>query len=127
MALTAAQISYIRDMSGDDTQDSSSAYEVSDATLQAIYDDSAQGNSDLDKTVVYVLRRRVGKAARLFGKSGELGYTEQQQQKFENLKGLLADWEARLGMTGGILRAGLLYHHLDYTDDDADADAESNE
>lgn len=115
MALTAAQLSYIRDNSGDDLPDNAGtpAYEVSDATIQAIYDDSTMGASDLDKTVVYVIRMRWGKAARYVSLSGEFG-NAQHNQKFEQLERLLKYWEGVTGLGGvGILTTGILDLELD--------------
>lgn len=126
-ALTTAQKEYLRDMSGDDRTDSDGAYEVSDASLQVIYDDADQGASDLDRTVVYVLRRRRAKAARLTDSTGEY-QRDMQRQKFLNLGELLEEAERRAGMTAGTLTTGLYDHHLDMNRADVVADAtETNE
>ncbi len=124
MALTDVQKSYIRDNSGDDTLDNATvpAYEVSDTTLQAIYDDTAQGNGDLNKTVYYAILRRWGKAARMVGLSGEFG-NAQHNQKFEQLERLLKLWGGITGLGGGTVTAGLLHLRLDYSYDDMVADA----
>ena len=122
MPLSQAQIGYIRDAVGDDVADNDGDYLLNDATLQTIYADATQGNSGLDRTIVYALRRMVGKTARKFGRSGEY-QNEQQQQWHEHLRDLLKEWEARAGVGGGTLAGGLLALRLDYTDDDVTADA----
>lgn len=96
MALSAAQLEYIRDNAGDDL----TPYEVSDVSVQAIYDDATQGASDLNATVVFVLRRRLGKAARLVTLSGEFG-SSQHNQKYEQIARLLKYWENYTGIGGG--------------------------
>lgn len=124
MALTADERVYIRDMSGDDTADSDGNYEVSDVALQTIYDDAAQGNSDLNRTVYFVIRRRLGKAARLVNKTGQY-QNDMHRQKFENLKELLALWSDLTGLGKGTLTSGILAMRLDYNDDDLTTDAQA--
>lgn len=62
MALTAAEEAYIRENAGD----SGITPKLADATLQAIYDDAEQGNSDLDRTVYFAIRRLYAIAVREF-------------------------------------------------------------
>lgn len=115
MALSADQLSYIRDNSGDDTLDSAGAYEVPDTTIQAIYDDDDTGDEDLNRTVFYVIRRRLGKAARLVSLSGEFG-NAQHNQKFENLRKLLALWSSITGIeivTSGTLTMATISTGID--------------
>lgn len=99
MALTTAQIEYIRDNAGD-FQDADP--EVSSASIQVIYDDPEQGNGSLNKTIVWLLRRLVGKTARHITKSDSEGRTEQLEQLHEHYKELLAYWETLTGMSGGL-------------------------
>ena len=99
MPLSADQKAYIRDNAGDYQ---SADYEVSDATLQVIYDDTEQGNGSLNRTIVWLLRRLVGLTARHITKSDTEGRTEQLEQLHEHYKGLLAYWEGLTGMSGGL-------------------------
>lgn len=109
MTLTTAQKEYVRDNSGDDLE----PYEISDASIQAIYDDATQGNSDLDRVIVFVLRRRLGKAARMVSLSGEFG-SAQHNQKYEQIERLIQRWEGMTGLGGsGILSAGVLNLGID--------------
>lgn len=54
---TAADLAYVRDNIGDTE---SSAYKLSNATLDAIYASSTQGNGSLNDTVYFALLRLVG-------------------------------------------------------------------
>lgn len=96
MALSTTEKAYIRDNTGDNE---SSAYKLSDATLQAIYDDATQGGSDLDKTVYYALRRLVGIYAREVDSvtSPQTGLSYAASQRFKNAQKLLELWG---GITG---------------------------
>jgi hypothetical protein len=109
--LTAAQKSYLRDMSGDDCAE----YLVSDITLQEIYDDTAQGASDLGYTLVWMLRRIVGKKAKLVGQTNiDTGNNQQLQQSYEHYKELLAYYERMYGLTNfGSITPGVLSLGLD--------------
>lgn len=114
--LTADELSYIRDVIGDHTLNKNGVYELPDLTLQAIYDSTAQGNSDLSTTIVYALRRLVGRTARLVATSGNV-QDEQRQQWHEHLRELLKTWEAITGLTpsGGSLVVGEIGLGLDAT------------
>lgn len=102
-SLTASQVNYLRDMIGDDGQDNSGAYELSDVVLQEIYDDTAQGNGQLDHTIVWALRRRYGRAINLVTKtSGENSAV--LNQKTESIRRLLDYWEGVIGIAGGQTR-----------------------
>lgn len=103
-ALTAAQVNYLRDMIGDDGQDNSGAYELSDVVLQEIFDDTAQGNNALDLTIVWALRRRYGRAINLVSKSGASGDSAALNQKPEQIRKLLDYWEGVTGSAGGQTR-----------------------
>lgn len=112
-ALTADEIEYIRAFSGDDCVE----YEVSDVLLQKLHDRAETtvcGCSDpLDVDVVLVLRIRVAKAAKLFTETTVDGVNKAVSQKFDHLKALLAEWEARCGMAGGVIGTGVLDQQLD--------------
>lgn len=62
MALTATQLSYIRENTGDN----STTPKLTTASLQAIYDDANEGNGDLKHTVYYALVRLYALAVREF-------------------------------------------------------------
>lgn len=99
MTLTTDQKAYIRDNSG---APSDGDYAISDATLQTIYDDAEQGNSSLNRTIVWALRRLVGKTAKKITKSDTEGRTENLEQLHDHFKALLAQWESIAGMSGGL-------------------------
>lgn len=103
MALSAAELAYIRDNTGDNS-DVVSALKLSDATLQAIYDDAAQGNSDLDRTVYFTLRRLVGIYAREVDSltSPQTGFSYAASQRFNNVRKLLDIWGGITGLAVGI-------------------------
>lgn len=101
MALTAAQIAFVRDNSGDDDANNAGVYELSDERIEEIYNDTTQGNSDLSRTVVFVLRRRLGKAINNMSKSSETG-SVQLNQKPEQIRWLLKYWEGLTGLSGGL-------------------------
>jgi hypothetical protein len=100
MALTAAQIAYIRSCIGNVKADSAGAYEVTAANLQAIYDDTEQGNGDLNTTIVWALRWRWGMAINDTATYSDLG-TNALNQKPAQIKKLLDYWEGVTGMAGG--------------------------
>jgi len=124
LTLTSDQIAYIRDNAGDYVQDSDNAYILADATLDAIYLNVSWGNYDLDRCVVFALRRLRARMAQRFATSSSgTGYTEQQQQIFEHYGLLLDEWEERTGLATGQIRTGLLLQHLDYDVNDLTTDA----
>jgi hypothetical protein len=94
MAMTAAQKAFVRDATGDHRTDNAStpAYDLADATLDAIYDDATQGDSNLTRTIVWALRRRWARAINAVDLSGEFGNAS-HSQKQEQLKKLLDYWE----------------------------------
>ncbi|MDZ4764488.1 MAG: hypothetical protein SGI73_08045 [Chloroflexota bacterium] len=106
--LTIDQIASVRAATGDTI----SPYDVTDAQLQTIYDDPAAANSDLARLHVYVLRRRLGKAANLVALGGD-GANTAYQQRFAQLGLLLAYWERLTALDGGALSAGTLMLDLD--------------
>ena len=90
----------MRDAIGDHKQDNASAYDLSDATLDAIYDDADQGSSDLTLTIVWALRRRWARAINAVNLSGEFGNAS-HGDKQKQIKTLLDYWEGVAGITGG--------------------------
>lgn len=114
--LTADQIEYLRAITGDDCV----PYDVSDVLLQKLWDRS--GDSECG-TTVELLRIRVAKAAKLVNQSNESGQSRSSSQKYTQLRESLRDWEARCGMSGGVLEMGTLDLRLDTDDDDTEWDA----
>jgi hypothetical protein len=95
MPLSDAEISYIRDNSGDDEV----TYKVSDATLQLIYNDTALGNTNLNRTVYYVILRLLGKAAKAVDKSNEVdSLSLSSSQWYDHLEKQLALWGSITGI-----------------------------
>lgn len=115
--LTPAQLTRIRQETGDTVQDNDGDYWVSNEDLEAIFDDSAQGAGDLDLTIYYTLRRLRGIFSRLYASTSDQS-TEQKQQRYEHVREMLAEYEARVGLRGGSLTTGFIGLGLDYTEDD---------
>jgi hypothetical protein len=112
--LTAADITWLRAMSGDDCE----PYEVSDALMQVLYDDA---ESDKPTSVAYILRVRVARAAKLVSQSNSASSESHSfNQKFEHLMRLLKEWELRAGVAGSKLSIGSLSLNIDQLDDDGD-------
>lgn len=108
--LSAALLTRLRMLSGGVVGTSEKDY-LTDAQLQAEY---TEAGNDFDKTVVLVLRLRVGMTATYTAATTDIGTTEQRNQRHEHLKGLLAEWEARTGMGGGYAQIGIMSLGLDY-------------
>lgn len=119
--LTAEQLEHIRAMSGDDC---GPEYEVSDIRIQYLYDTFGtaaplcMSQDPLGNTIVWVLRQRVRKAAKLFNEDGENG-TRAVSQKYDHLKEQLKDAEAECGY-GPVITVGRLSLGLDTTCEDVD-------
>lgn len=109
--MTAAEIEYIRAITGDDC----TPYELSDTFLQTLWDRSL---FDECLTTVEVLRVRVAKAAKLVNQSNESGQSISSSQMFSQLKSMLNDWEDRCGVSGGVLEIGTFDLRLDTDDED---------
>jgi len=107
--LTVAQLTEIRDGIGD----TCSPYDVSDVTLQALYDDAARANGSIDCVKAYALRSRYGATVNLVPISGELGNI-QVNQKHTQIKALMDFWAGICGIGGaGGLTAGAIDLGLD--------------
>lgn len=100
MSMTAAQILTIRRRVGDNNTDNATppAYELSDTVLNAIYDDSTLGDSDIDRTTVWAIVERLGMAVNHVSSSGELS-SKQHNQKYEQLERLLDKWLTLTGIS----------------------------
>lgn len=102
--LTAAEITNIRMQSGDLCLD----YDVTDEYMQWIHDNLAStaplclSSVPNGSDIVWVIRARLAKAVALFDEEGE-GGSRSVSQKFTHLEKLLATWEARCGMDGGVV------------------------
>jgi hypothetical protein len=105
--LTSDQIAAVRAQTGDRI----SPYDVSDAQLQALYDDPNAAGGDLDRLTVFALRRRLGAASSLIALGA--GIDAAYQQRFAHLTALLAYWEQKTGLDGGSLASGALSLGLD--------------
>lgn len=109
--LTATQITRLRKMTGDTN---TSEPDLTDAELQAEYD---LAESDMDVAAVYILRLRMGMAAKLTDVShseGEGSTSEQRSQRRKAIQDLLAYYEGVTGMFGGgELQAGVISLGLD--------------
>ena len=74
--------------------------EISDAVIDAIYDSTAQGNSDMSRTTYYVLLRLLGIASIAVDKSAEvdsLGLSS--SQRFDHIRDtLLPLWGSITGL-----------------------------
>jgi len=122
MALTTDELAYIRESSGD--TDTASP-DVSDAKIQWIYGNSAQGDGDLDKTVYYVIRRRLAKyATDVESATTPQTGTSYSASKYSQLRNLLDIWAGITGLPGsgglntGSLSTGVISLGLDTTEDD---------
>ena len=106
MALTAAQITSLRQRTGDTNTANPN---VDDATLDL---DFTEAEEDLDDTTVLVLRRLVGIYATGVDQSLDLN-SEQKSQRFKQTMQLLNMWEARTGDTGTLIKTGALDMNID--------------
>lgn len=102
---TAADLAYVRDNIGDTA---SSDYKLSNATLDAIYASATQGNSDLDRTIYFALRRLVGIYSRELDSltSPQTGMSYAASQRFANARKLLELWGDITGLGGSGVTMG---------------------
>lgn len=114
MALSAAEYLELRDLTGGRTTTNDKDH-LTDAELQAVYDNRA--GSDWDLAVVYVLRRRLGMAAVYIDKSMDLN-SESLNQRYANMEKLLARAEKTAGVSGGSLSVGVIDLNIDTDYDD---------
>ena len=88
MALTTAQITHIRNNTGDTDTASPN---LDDTYLQYLYDND--GDSDLDQTIYYAVRALLGIAAQKVSTSNSrTGDSKSSQQWFEHLQSLEKTW-----------------------------------
>ena len=93
MAMTTAQRATVR------RRTSATTTEISDAELDAIYDDTAQGNSSLDYTTFYVLRDLRGIVAGAVDVSNQVDEMSiKSSQRWDHVEKLYLDWGMLLGL-----------------------------
>jgi len=112
MTLSVTQYTRLRDLTGGRTTTNDKDH-LNDTELQAEYDDAGSW----DAAVVYVLRRRIGMTAVYVDKSMDLN-SESLNQRYQNMEKLLKQAEARAGMAGGSLQAGVIDLNIDTDYDD---------
>jgi hypothetical protein len=110
--LSAAEISRLRDQIGDPANNPYA--HLDDDALNAEY---TEADDDIDTTIVFCLRRRVGLSAKWTDRSAEFN-SEQRKQRFDNLIWLLKYWETKTGLGGAKLQVGLFDTDLDADIDD---------
>lgn len=110
MAMTSSQLAYVKRYAGS---------VLDDATLNAIFDSTIEGNSDVDRTVYYALLTRYTDAWNAINETNPVtGFTIQEEAKFQHLKDLLNDWGMRVGISGGSITSGVLNLGIDSTCED---------
>jgi len=117
--LSPTQLARIRRQSGD----TGTPPDIADADIQAIYDDTDLGNSNIDRTTYYVIRDRKAKAATdiltLSDSGSGMSYSN---AKYNNLSKMLEDWGKVVGITpqptAGTLVMGSIGLDIDTTCDD---------
>jgi hypothetical protein len=110
--LTADQKTDLRQLTGMEC----TPYDIADTVVQTLYDRAyALGEDTLTTeaiTVVSILERLWGQARIKVDQNGEL-QTEMRSQYFLNIEKMLKRWEAKAGMSGGIISAGTISLGLD--------------
>lgn len=119
--LTADEITDIRFVCGAENEEV-----LSDPVIQAQYDlataDAPESAFILPYTYVYLLRRLWAYQRIRTNRTTTHGDKQERQQIVDNSKALLDYWEGKAGLAGGSMRTGVLYQHIDYTQDDFDAE-----
>lgn len=116
-ALTIAQIARLRKLTGDTDSD---AYDLEDSELQDEYDDNG---GDFNLTIVSVLRQRLALHLGRYDTSfsdGQGTSSESRSQEVAAIERLLAYWEGRTGVAGGLsgtLQSGVITLGLDQDDE----------
>lgn len=111
--LTIAQIARLRKLTGDTDADD---YDLEDSELQDEYDDN---DSDFNLTIVSALRQRLALAMGRYDTSfsdGQGTSSESRSQEVAAIERMLAYWEGRLGIAGGLsgtLQSGTISLGLD--------------
>lgn len=102
---TAADLAYVRDNIGDTE---SSAYKLSNATLDAIYASSTQGNGSLNDTVYFALLRLVGIYSREVDSitSPQTGLSYSSSKRYDNTVKQFERWGRITGRGGSGVTMG---------------------
>lgn len=115
MPMTTAQRATVR------RRTSATAAEMSDAVLDAIYDDTTLGNNSLDRTTYYTLVEMLGVVASAVDKSNEVdSMSIKSSQRWEHLYKLLDYWGSITGLAvlvdAGIVEGGIAAPCGEYID-----------
>lgn len=111
--LTIAQIARLRKLTGDTDADD---YDLQESELQAEYEDNGE---DFNLTIVSVLRQRLAlRLARVDTSfaDGQGTSSESRSQEVAAIERMLAYWETRTGVSGGVsgtLQSGVMTLGLD--------------
>ena len=121
--LTDAQIWKYRKLSGDtDSNDESATDNEIDAYYLIAVTDAGTDTDTIDaRTVVYLLRQRMGWAINQTDETGEFGNRRNSQIFNEIRDKLLPYWESLAGVAStsqGVLSVGSIGMGTDFTDDD---------
>lgn len=116
MALTATQLTRLRDLTGGRTNTRDRDH-LTDTELQAEYTETGD---DWNLTIVGVLRRRIGMAAAYVDKSHDINSIS-LSQRVKHMRDLLKDAEEVAGVTGSILSVGVIDYNIDTDADDVSA------
>lgn len=93
LTITTPDLAAVRRRTGD----SSAPYDLDDAAIDAIYVSATLGNLSLDRTTVYVLRERWGKASNDIPFNGTMGGII-RNPKFDQIERLLKYWSELTGI-----------------------------
>ena len=119
--LTAAELAYYRDLIGDVDVGN---FDLDNPSIQAAYDRAyAFDDDDADmteaRTMVYLLRRLLGRARKKIDARGD-AESESFGQLFDHIKDMLDEWEGRAGMSGSIGGIGVGSLDLNLSCDEVD-------
>lgn len=106
--LTTPQVAELRALTGDVTE----PFDVDTATLNLLYNDAGKGAEDLERTAVFVLRRRWAIHANRVSVTTD-GTTVQGQQRAAAIKRLLDYYETLTGLGVSGWGAGTLTFGID--------------
>jgi hypothetical protein len=111
MALTASQLTSIRNQIGDINDDD---YDLSDDRLNELFGESGV----FGDTLVLSCWERMGILANEIDTGGQGQVTERRQQRYENLEKICTRLAKQYGLDGGTLTVGTLDLNLDTDSED---------